>query len=301
MKKIGFIGLGNMGLPMSENLLNSNYTVYGSDLNEKAVETFQQLGGIIGVPISEMANICDLIFTSLPSNAAVEAVYLGAGGLIEASPLGKILIDTSTVSPDLNEKIEKAALEKELAFLAAPVSGGVIGAINRTLTFMIGGPKQAFEKALPVINELGENIFHVSEKIDSGTAAKLINNLLIGFYTAGVSEALNLAKQSGLDLEKLYDILNVSYGQSRIYERNYKSFIAKEDYEPGFALKLLIKDLGFAIGLADKNQLELPISKALLSMYKEAEQSGFGDQDMSVLYKKISELPISVLKKERAK
>lgn len=301
MKKIGFIGLGNMGLPMSENLLNSNYTVYGSDLNEKAVETFQQLGGIIGVPISEMANICDLIFTSLPSNAAVESVYLGAGGLIEASPLGRILIDTSTVSPDLNEKIEKAAIEKELAFLAAPVSGGVIGAINRTLTFMIGGSKQVFEKALPVINELGENIFHVSEKIDSGTVAKLINNLLIGFYTAGVSEALNLAKQSGLELEKLYSILNVSYGQSRIYERNYKSFIAKEDYEPGFSLKLLIKDLGFAMGMADKIQLDLPISKALISMYKEVEKSGFGDQDMSVLYKKISEQPISVLKEERVK
>ncbi|MGG4442809.1 NAD(P)-dependent oxidoreductase [Brevibacillus fortis] len=288
MKKIGFIGLGNMGLPMSKNLIESNFSVYGSDLNKAAEAQFEQAGGIIGFSAAQMIGVCDVIFTSLPSSDAVKEIYLRQGGLVDSSQPGILLIDTSTVAPEINQTIEEAALSKGIDFLAAPVSGGVIGAVNRTLTFMVGGPKLAFERSLPILNELGANIFHVSEQIDSGTATKLINNLLIGFYTAGVAEALTLAKQSNLDLEKLFDMLNVSYGQSRIYERNYKSFIANDDYAPGFSLKLLRKDLGFALGLAEKQQLDLPISKMLFALYEEAEKSGYGEKDMSVLYQKIS-------------
>ncbi|MGG4446551.1 NAD(P)-dependent oxidoreductase [Brevibacillus porteri] len=288
MKKIGFIGLGNMGLPMSKNLVDSNYLVYGFDLNKAAEAQFDQAGGIIGFPLAQMPGMCEVIFTSLPSSDAVKEIYLGQGGLVESSQSGMLLIDTSTVAPEINHTIEEAAGSKGIDFLAAPVSGGVIGAVNRTLTFMVGGPKSAFERSLPILNVLGANVFHVSEQIDSGTATKLINNLLIGFYTAGVAEALTLAKHSNLDLEKLFDILNVSYGQSRIYERNYKSFIANDDYAPGFSLKLLRKDLGFALGLAEKQQLDLPISKMLFALYEEAEKSGFGEKDMSVLYQKIS-------------
>ncbi|ENQ3106435.1 NAD(P)-dependent oxidoreductase [Bacillus cereus] len=293
MKKIGLIGLGNMGLPMSKNLITANFIVCGVDLNKEAENSFQQAGGIIGLSIPQLAESCEMILTSLPSSRAVETVYLGEDGLINNSHPGIILIDTSTVAPQLNMKIAEAAKRKGIDFLAAPVSGGVIGAINRTLTFMVGGPKEVFEKSLPVLDVLGENIFHVSEKIDSGTTVKLINNLLIGFYTAGVSEALSLAKHSDMDLEKLFDILNVSYGQSRIYERNYKSFIATENYEPGFTVNLLKKDLGFALDLANDNNLQLPVSKMLLDLYEEAGKEGFGEKDMAVLYKKVNEQKIS--------
>lgn len=296
MKKIGFIGLGNMGLPMSQNLITANFIVCGVDLNKEAENSFQQAGGIIGLSIPQLAESCEMILTSLPSSRAVETVYLGEDGLINNSHPGIILIDTSTVAPQLNMKIAEAAKRKGIDFLAAPVSGGVIGAINRTLTFMVGGPKEVFEKSLPVLDVLGENIFHVSEKIDSGTTVKLINNLLIGFYTAGVSEALSLAKHSNMDLEKLFDILNVSYGQSRIYERNYKSFIATENYEPGFTVNLLKKDLGFALDLAKDNNLQLPVSKMLLDLYEEAGKDGFGEKDMAVLYKKVNEQKISTNK-----
>ncbi|PEA52627.1 3-hydroxyisobutyrate dehydrogenase [Bacillus pseudomycoides] len=293
MKKIGFIGLGNMGLPMSKNLITANFIVCGVDLNKEAENSFQQAGGIIGLSIPQLAESCEMILTSLPSSRAVETVYLGEGGLINKSHPGIILIDTSTVAPQLNMKIAEAAKRKGIDFLAAPVSGGVIGAVNRTLTFMVGGPNEVYEQSLPVLDVLGENIFHVSEKIDSGTTVKLINNLLIGFYTAGVSEALSLAKHSNMDLEKLFDILNVSYGQSRIYERNYKSFIATENYEPGFTVNLLKKDLGFALDLAKENNLELPVSKMLLDQYEEAGKDGFGEKDMAVLYKKVNEQKIS--------
>ncbi|MGD6958386.1 NAD(P)-dependent oxidoreductase [Rossellomorea aquimaris] len=295
MKKIGFIGLGNMGLPMSQNLLLSNFTVYGMDLNKEAELSFLKSGGTVGVSLDEMVERCDVILTSLPSTNAVEEIFLGEKGLVNISGPSVMLIDTSTVAPELNSRIEEAAKKKDVEFLAAPVSGGVVGAVNRTLTFMVGGVRSAFDKALPVFNAMGENIFHVSEKIDSGTNTKLINNLLIGFYTAGVSEALHLAKNSDLDLEKLFEMLNVSYGQSRIYERNYKSFIADDTYEPGFSLKLLRKDLGFALGLAEKNNVELPVSKILFDLYEEAEKNGYGEKDMSILYKKISEKTTTIL------
>ncbi|ATO29680.1 3-hydroxyisobutyrate dehydrogenase [Bacillus atrophaeus] len=289
MKKIGFIGLGNMGLPMSQNLLLSNFTVYGMDLNKEAEISFHQAGGTIGISVEKMVELCDVILTSLPSSNAAEKVFLGEKGLVSLAEPGILLIDTSTVAPELNQRIEEAARNKGVAFLAAPVSGGVIGAVNRTLTFMVGGAKSAFDEAVPVFKAMGENIFHVNENIDSGTNTKLINNLLIGFYTAGVSEALHLAKISNLDLDQLFEMLNVSYGQSRIYERNYKSFIADDHYEPGFSLKLLLKDLGFALDLAKKNKVDLPVSKILFGLYEEAEKNGYGEKDMSVLYKKISE------------
>ncbi|KWW16595.1 3-hydroxyisobutyrate dehydrogenase [Peribacillus simplex] len=295
MKKIGFIGLGNMGLPMSQSLLLSNFTVYGMDLNKEAEMSFHQSGGTIGVSIETMVKQCDVILTSLPSSQAVEEVFLGEKGLVYLVDSAVMLIDTSTVAPELNIRIEEAAKKKDVDFLAAPVSGGVIGAVNRTLTFMVGGSKNVFDKARPLFDAMGENIFHVNDQIDSGTNTKLINNLLIGFYTAGVSEALHLAKNSNLDLERLFEMLNVSYGQSRIYERNYKSFIANDNYEPGFALELLRKDLGFALGLAAKNDLELPLSKILFDLYEEAVENGYGDKDMSILYKKISEQATKIL------
>ncbi|PFE01132.1 3-hydroxyisobutyrate dehydrogenase [Bacillus cereus] len=293
MKKIGFIGLGNMGLPMSKNLVKSNYTVYGVDLNKDAEAFFEKEGGIIGLSIAKLAETCDLIFTSLPSPRAVEAVYFGEEGLIENSHSNIVLVDTSTVAPQLNKRLADAANDKKVDFLAAPVSGGVIGAENRTLTFMVGGSKEVYEKGLSVMEVLGANIFHVSEQIDSGTTVKLINNLLIGFYTAGVSEALTLAKKNNMDLDKMFDILNVSYGQSRIYERNYKSFIAPENYEPGFTVNLLKKDLGFAVDLAKESELHLPVSEMLLNLYDEADKAGYGEKDMAALYQKVSEQLIS--------
>lgn len=286
MKRIGFIGLGNMGLPMGIGLIEEGFTVYGHDLNEIAEASLHQAGGEVSISIADLVNKSDIVFTSLPSSKAAETVYLGKEGLIENSPDQVTLVDTSTVAPDTNYKIAEAAERKGIDFLAAPVSGGVIGAENRTLTVMVGGSKQVYERVLPVLQVLGENIFHVDENIDSGTTVKLINNLLIGFYTAGVSEALQLANKKNIDLDHLFSMLNVSYGQSRIYERNYKSFIANKDYTPGFALKLLRKDLGFALDLAKQQELNLPISEKLLAMYEAFEQEGYGDQDMAVLYKK---------------
>lgn len=287
MKRIGFVGLGNMGLPMSKSLVEEGYQVNGFDLNEAAIAEFSNFGGSKKESLKAVIAESDVVFTSLPSNNAVEGVYLGADGLINNGNAEIVLVDTSTVAPELNQKIADTAKEKGVQFIAAPVSGGVIGAVNRTLTFMVGGRKEIFEQAEKEMNIMGSNIFHVSEQIDSGTTVKLINNLLIGFYTAGISEALHIANKQNIDLDQLFDMLSVSYGQSRIYERNYKEFIAEDNFKPGFALSLLLKDLGFALDLADSHDLDLPISKQLLSLYDEVDKAGYGADDMSVLYERV--------------
>lgn len=287
MNQIGFIGLGKMGFPMAGNLLESGYTVYGIDVNKEVEAAFENKGGVIGISKERLCERCEVVITSLPSTKVVESVYLKKDGLI-ANGSGVLFVDTSTVTPEINRMIEKEAKRAGASFLAAPISGGVVGAEHGTLTFMAGGPSECYVHALPIMKVLGENLFHVNEEIDSGTKTKLINNLLIGFYTAGVSEALNLAEGSGLDLEKLFHMLNVSYGQSKIYERNYKSFIAQDNYEPGFSMKLLRKDLGFAMALAEENKLQLPISESLYELYKETEENGYGDRDMAALFERVS-------------
>lgn len=288
MKKIGFIGLGNMGLPMSKALIEADYEVYGFDLNEEAAAEFEKAGGTAKATLKEIVEASEIVFTSLPSNKAVEAVYLGEDGLIPNSNGDKILVDTSTVAPEVNQKLEKAANKQGVAFLAAPVSGGVIGAVNKTLTFMVGGSKETYEKVKDALNVMGANLFHVSERIDSGMTVKLINNLLIGFYTAGVGEALHIANKQGIDLDVLYDMLEVSYGQSRIYERNYKEYIRENNYENGFTTSLLLKDLGFALDLADSHDLDLPISRQLVDLYEEIVEEGYGDDDMAIIYERVA-------------
>src|SRR5699024_6230444 len=286
--RIGFVGLGNMGLPMSKALVEAKYEVNGFDLNEEAVAEFTKAGGNAKATLKEIVADSDVIFTSLPSNNAVEAVYSGDDGLVPNSDDSKVLVDTSTVAPELNKKLEEAAKEKGVAFIAAPVSGGVIGAVNKTLTFLVGGSKEVYEKAKPAMEVMGENLFHVSELIDSGTTVKLINNLLIGFYTAGVGEALHIANKQGIDLDVLYDMLEVSYGQSRIYERNYKEYIRENNYENGFTTNLLLKDLGFAVDLADSHNLDLPISHRLFDLYGEIAEEGYGDDDMAIIYERVA-------------
>lgn len=290
MQEIGFIGLGNMGFPMVENLLADGYVVKVYDINKDAVKKVEALNAVAVNSPGELVGNVDILFTSLPSEKIVEDVYLGPEGLFnQVSKSKTMMVDTSTVSPTLNNVLEKKAEANNISFLAAPVSGGVVGSVNRTLTFMVGGKKGTYDQVKDVLNHLGENIFHVGEGIDSGTTVKLINNLLIGFYTAGVSEALHIANKQGINLDALFEMLNVSYGQSRIYDRNYNTFIKDENYEPGFSLDLLVKDLNFAVDLADELELDLPISKDLLNLYTTASEEGYGKKDMAVLYERVKD------------
>lgn len=281
---LGFIGLGNMGLPMSKALIGAGYTVYGTDVSQKSVDTFQEQGGHAGLSQQAISRKADIIMTSLPSPEIVEEVYLGDDGIIEHAHDHLLMVDFSTVYPGINEKIAGAATEKGLGYLGAPVSGGVVGAENQTLTVMAGGKRHIFDQMHPIFDVVGGNVFHVGEAPGAGTIVKLINNLYIGFYTQAVGEALTLADHAGIDHETLFDILNVSYGRSGIYERNYGSFISKNNYEPGFTIKLLLKDLGLAQKMAKENHVYLPITEQLIPMYQKASETGYSEKDMASMY-----------------
>ncbi len=234
-RKLGFIGLGNMGLPMSINLLKANYEVYGFDTNTKAKK-------------------------------------------------GALLIDFSTVNPDLNDSLHKEASVLGLRYLGAPVSGGVIGAINASLTIMVGGSKEDYESASRIFGIVGKNTYHLGLSSSVGTRLKLLNNLMIGFYTEAVAETIVLGEKMGIDGDTLYEVLSNSYGQSRIYERNYMEYMKNNDYAPGFSTNLLLKDLKLAKEMADEAGVSLRIGEKLVELYSEIAQQGYGENDMSAAY-----------------
>ena len=287
--KLGFIGLGNMGLPMSINLLRAGYEVYGFDTNKKAMEQFIAEGGIGLATSQAVVKQSEVIMTSLPTPQVVEHVYTSEEGILQHANQGSLLIDFSTVNPELNDSLHKKAQSLGLRYLGAPVSGGVIGAINATLTIMIGGEEKDYQSGVGIFEIVGKNIFHLGTSPSVGTRIKLLNNLMIGFYTQAVAETIVLGESMGVSADTLYEVLSNSYGQSRIYERNYLEYMKNENYEPGFSTNLLLKDLRLAKNMADEAGVPLLIGEQLVSLYNDISAKGFGENDMSAAYLSLKE------------
>lgn len=288
-KKVGFLGLGNMGFPMASNLMKAGYTVYGVDVNKENEKRFAEIGGMVGFTSATLASEVNIIFTSLPTPKVVEDVYLGIEGLVENGKPPLTLIDLSTISPELNKKVAKAALEKGIQYLGAPVSGSVAGAEAATLSVMVGGDKTTYGFALPYLETIGKNIFHVGEDHGLGTIVKLINNLMAGIHTQAVAEALSIADAAGLDHEIVYRIVNVSTGQSGIFTRNYKNFIAQDEYYEGaFTTALLLKDLKLANHVSNSFEGKLPLGEELVN-YLESNIEEYADKDISSAYLMLTE------------
>ncbi|TKI48614.1 NAD(P)-dependent oxidoreductase [Lysinibacillus tabacifolii] len=287
--KLGFIGLGNMGLPMSINLLRAGYKVYGFDTNAKAMEQFIAEGGNGLATSQAVVKQSEVIMTSLPTPQVVEHVYTSEDGILQHAKQGSLLIDFSTVNPELNDSLHKKAQSLGLRYLGAPVSGGVIGAINATLTIMIGGEEKDYQSGVGIFGIVGKNIFHLGTSPSVGTRIKLLNNLMIGFYTQAVAETIVLGESMGVAADTLYEVLSNSYGQSRIYERNYLEYMKNENYEPGFSTNLLLKDLRLAKNMADEAGVPLLIGEQLVNLYNDISAEGFGENDMSAAYLSLKE------------
>ncbi|MED4455671.1 NAD(P)-dependent oxidoreductase [Metabacillus fastidiosus] len=288
MMKLAFIGLGNMGFPMSCNLVKAGYTVYGVNRSEPKELQFQKQGGHIGKSLKELAQEADVIMTCLPLPADVEKVLLGEEGIIPNGKENLIIIDFSTVSPNLNKKIYAAAKEKNMAFLDAPISGGTTGAEAGTLSIMVGGDKEIYDKVLPIFEILGKNVYHIGES-GSGSSIKLLNQYMVSAHTQAVSEAFVLAEKAGIDLSLLYEILNVSYAQSKIMERHYINNISKDDFTPGFELGLLHKDISLVNEMASSFDVTLPLGQKVTELISEALEAGLSKDDMSAMIKLMRE------------
>jgi 3-hydroxyisobutyrate dehydrogenase len=284
--RIGFIGLGNMGLPMARNLLKAGHEVVAFDLDEAALAEAAAAGASPAGAPAEAARAAEAVVTALPAARHVRAVYLGEDGVIAAAPPDAVLVDCSTVDVDCAREIAGAAERRGLAMLDSPMSGGVGGAEAGTLTFMVGGPEAGFEKARPLLSAMGANIFHAGDS-GAGAAAKICNNMMLAIQMIAVSEGFNLAARLGLEAEKLYEISSTA--TARCWSLNdycpapgpVPAAPSNRGYRPGFAAALMLKDLRIAMQAAQSAGAATPLGAQAAQIYGLMEAAGQGGLDFS--------------------
>ncbi len=286
MSKIAFIGLGNMGGPMAANLLKAGHKVTVFDLVPAAVKQLADAGASAADTAAAAAGDADVVVTMLPAGKHVERVYMGDNGLLGAVKPDALLLDSSTIDAATARKVAAAANEKNIAVMDTPVSGGVAAAAAGTLAFMCGGSEASFAKAKPVLAAMGKNIFHAGDH-GAGQVAKVCNNMLLSVLMVGTSEALRLGTDNGLDAAKLSEIMLASSGRNWTLEvyNPYPGVMAtapaSNDFNPGFMVDLMCKDLGLAMDTAQQTQSATPMGALARSLYTAHQSQGNGGKDFS--------------------
>lgn len=283
MKSIGFIGIGVMGKHMVRNLMKNGYEVsIYSRTKSKAKEVIEE-GALWCDDIKTCVKNKDVVITIVGYPKDVEEVYFGGNGIIENSNKGTILIDMTTTSPKLSERIYEEGMKKGLLALDAPVSGGDIGAKNGTLSIMVGGDEEVFAKALDVFKAMGTNIIYEG-KAGAGQHTKMANQIAIAGTIAGTCEAISYGRANGLDTRKMLDSISEGAAGSWQLKNNGKN-ILDENLDPGFYIKHFIKDMKIANDEAEGRKLSLDILKDVLKIYEELENEGMGDLGTQALIK----------------
>lgn len=278
---VGVIGLGKMGKPMTRNLLAAGLEVSVHNRSSAAVEQLVEAGAADGRDPKTIASECDIILTSLPDPGAVRAVYLGTDGLVTHARSGQIFIDTSTVDPGLSRELHEQLSGKGAAFLDAPVSGGVAGAEAGSLTVMVGGDGDAFERATPVLKAIGERLHHVGPS-GAGTVIKLANQLLVGINMAAVAEAMVLGVKAGADPDKMLEVLSTSFGGSKMLDRGVP-LIVERNFAGGTPVDLIRKDLGLIADLAEELGVPLATGIQARAVFDQAHAADHGSEDMTAI------------------
>ena len=290
MKKIGFIGLGNMGLPMAKNISKAGIEVNAFDLSEKALIHAENLGMSIKQDSKGVLKDIDALITMLPNGSSVEKIFL-EDNLFEAINKRTLIIESSTISPETSKKISTIAKNYGISMLDAPVSGGVKGAELGNLTFIVGGSQADLEKGLSLFKIMGDKIFYAGES-GSGQIAKLCNNMLLAVHMCGTAETLALGVNNGLDPVVLSEIMKNSSGGNWSLEKYnpypgvMETAPASENYSGGFLNSLMLKDLKLASELALGAKSTTPMGKLAMQLYEEMMDDGFGTLDFSSIQKK---------------
>jgi len=292
MKRVAFIGLGNMGLPMASNLTKNNYDVVGLDLSEEAMKSAEEKGIKCKKDINEVIKNIDCLISMLPAGEHVENLYIEQGILnkIDSSIL---MIDCSTIDPLTSQKVASQASELGLNMLDAPVSGGVVGAESASLTFIVGGSSDNLSKAKPILESMGKNIFHAGGS-GLGQVAKVCNNMLLAIHMCGTAETIAMGVNNGLDPEILSEIMKNSSGGNWSLEKYnpypgvMKEVPASNHYSGGFLNSLMLKDLNLAKELAVQSKSETPMGTVAKQLYEELNKQGFGNLDFSSVQKNYS-------------
>ncbi|MDF2155388.1 3-hydroxyisobutyrate dehydrogenase [Vibrio sp. CAU 1672] len=293
MSTIAFIGLGNMGSPMAQNLLASGFNVQVFDIDSEHAKQLEPFGAVVAGSLEEVVDGANIVITMLPAGSHVRSVYLGdlhgGVGILNLVPPNTLMIDSSTIDPDSARLVANEAANKNVHFVDAPVSGGVTGARAATLTFIVGGSDEAFSKANAILRYMGKNVFHAGKPGD-GQMAKICNNLMLGILMSGACEALNLGIDHGLDPKVLSNIMLQSSGRNWALELYnpcpgvMETVPSSHGYQPGFMSKLMLKDLGLGLDAALQTHSSVPMGSLARNLYAIHNAQGNGELDFSSLF-----------------
>ena len=280
MKKVGVIGLGNMGSGMALSLQKAGFQVHGHDPSDDAAARMAAAGVGIAASPAALAGAVEAVLLSLPNSAVVESVVFGSGGLLAAARKGLFVIDTSTADPASTRKVAQALHEAGMVFLDAPVSGGPKGAAAGTLTMVLGGRPEDIAAAEPVLAAVSAKRVHVGPA-GAGHVAKLLNNMLCGAHLLLAAEAARIARAAGLDEQKIFDGINAGSGRSAVTEVNFPTWVFNERFDSGFTMKLMRKDVGLALGLLRGLGVPAPMAETAARLWKDSAASIADDEDFN--------------------
>lgn len=289
MAIVGFIGLGNMGGPMAINLVKAGHTVKVFDLVEDNVNKVVVEGGVAADSARSAVTDVDFVVSMLPAGKHVRALYIDADGISDVIQKDTLVIDSSTIDAESAKAVGEHLNHLGVQFIDAPVSGGVGGAVSGGLTFIIGGQKDAFNRAKTVLNAMGKNLFHAGD-VGAGQVAKICNNMLLAILMTGTSEALQMGIKHGLDPKVLSDIMLQSSGRNWTLELYnpcpgvQPKVPSSNHYKGGFMVDLMKKDLGLAMEAADKSQSMTPMGALAQNLYKLQSAQGNGQKDFSSIF-----------------
>jgi 3-hydroxyisobutyrate dehydrogenase len=289
MTRIGFIGVGTMGLPMAKNLIKKGFAVTAFDTSDEAMRAAVSAGMSRAASAAEAVATAELVITMLPSSPDVESVYAGDGGVIAAARPGTLCVDMSTIDPGVSRRVAAGAVERGLRFIDAPVSGGVPRATDGTLAIMVGGTRQDFDEALPALSAMGANVILVGA-VGSGEVAKLCNNLIAGVAAVALSEAFRIAEGFGVDPKVVTEVIAKSSGHTWVMEHMHPvpglvpRAASSNGYQPGFMTDLMCKDLGLAVDAARALRVPVFVAPAAQQVYRLASSHGLGRKDFTSVY-----------------
>ena len=278
---VGFIGLGLMGKPMALNLLKAGFQVVVHSRSRGPVDVLAEAGASVATSAADVARKATVVITMVPDTPDVELVLAGPNGVFEGLQKGSVIVDMSTISPEVTRRLAAQAAERGASMLDAPVSGGEIGAINGTLSIMVGGDEAALERVRPVLAAMGSRIIHIGES-GAGQVCKVCNQMAIGGALAVVSELMVLASKAGVDPAKVREALLGGFAASRVLEVHGERILTG-NYKPGFRAALYHKDMGIAAETARTLNVPVPVTSIIQQLVASMIASGRGDLDYSGL------------------
>ncbi|MBI4610739.1 MAG: 2-hydroxy-3-oxopropionate reductase [Candidatus Rokubacteria bacterium] len=287
-QRIGFIGLGIMGRPMARNLLKAGYSLVVHSRSQGPVQELVKEGAAAAAAPKSVAEQVDYLITMLPNSPDVELVALGANGIIEGARPGLIFVDMSTISPIVSQKVARALEAKGVRMLDAPVSGGEKGAVEGTLSIMVGGDKAVFDQVLPIFQAMGKTITHLGP-LGAGGFTKLANQIIVAVNLTAIAEALTLAAKAGLDIELTIKALSGGLAGSRCLEQKTPNYLGRS-YRPGFKVDLHYKDLGLILETSRALGVPLPTTALVQELFNALRARGRGGLDHSGVITLLEEL-----------